>query len=158
MLSPPSIPTPPLVRSSLVKACTAAELANASRLDLVFIPSSNSDWVHVAEVWLYSDENTCQPDSIIANYTSEITTKNVTDYAHETMHSGSTGVFIPVIITAVATALLCTVNFVLVLIAVCKCLKPKVTPEDETVTPAGEEGQICNNCKHVDDDEEVGPI
>jgi hypothetical protein len=53
----------------------------------------------------------------------------------------STSTALASVITAIATALLATVIFVLILIAVCKC-HPKFTPGGaETGTSAGGEGQ-----------------
>ena len=77
--------------SSLVRVCTQTEIANASTLTLRFIPSSNSTWVHIAEVSLYSDEDKCRPDSVI-----------ITDSRNgSTTHSSFISVLIPVIVTII---------------------------------------------------------
>jgi hypothetical protein len=55
--------------------------------------------------------------------------------------SCSTSTALASVITAIATALLATVIFVLVQIAICKC-HPKFTPAGAEITSAGGEGQM----------------
>ena len=51
---------------SLVRMCISHNVSSIRPvLTLVFIPSSTSNWVHLAEVTFYASSSTCQPDIII---------------------------------------------------------------------------------------------
>ena len=137
-------------------------------LDFDFLNSNH--WLHLAEVTFYDNSSACPHDTIITppiTTPPPATTSPSLPPATSSMSPilnqcnacpscfSATSVILASIITAITTALLVTVIFVLVLIAVCKC-HSKFTPgsggaETGTSAPEGmdEQYEIMNMCGSV---------
>ena len=121
---------------SLVRVCISVSTDAPRLLTVGFTQDSKSSWVHLAEVKVYNDSSICPPDTVVdatillpaATTSDESTALSTTEGASDL---SCTSNILPPVITAVATALLATVVFVLVQItACCKCRNhAKSTPQ-----------------------------
>ena len=123
---------------SLVRVCISVSTDAPRLLTVGFTQDSKSSWVHLAEVKVYNDNFICPPDAVVdatillpAATTSDESTALSTTELEGASDLSCTSNILPPVITAVATALLATVVFVLVQIAVCcKCRNhAKFTPQ-----------------------------